>query len=319
MKKRLILTAISLALLLTAVACSSSTTTNIDTSSMTVEELKATIEKLQKENEKLKKENAKLTEKEDKIPNTELSYEEQLVKNINFDNADLTGMCGKNLYYLYKDGILLIKGTGILDDISGFADLIEANRNHPIYLVVVEEGCTFIDFRIQFSPNKIILPDSLIAISASTLDVVEDVDIEMSSNTLIAGGHGWDETDLELLTYIESTVSYYDEATDTYYMPEYHNVLYPDDKFIFDLQQDGDCDITHVKYTGEGELTWLDKETFEQYKDKFNFSEKYIKAQDYADILLSEADGVIEADLIKAIDGFEYFDAKYKNVRIIRR
>ena len=72
----------------------------------------------------------------------ELSMDEQLAASITFDNAEDSGVCGADLYWLYKDNVLVIRGTGDMVESAGTPPWDEVREK--IVKVIIEEGCTSI-------------------------------------------------------------------------------------------------------------------------------------------------------------------------------
>jgi hypothetical protein len=84
------------------------------------------------------------------------------------DDSTLTGQCGDDITYAFKDGVLTLSGTGSTYYSSHNAYFAKKTFMNDIKEVVVEDGITVIDARFFESLGnlkKVTLPDSLIAIN----------------------------------------------------------------------------------------------------------------------------------------------------------
>jgi hypothetical protein len=84
------------------------------------------------------------------------------------EDSTLTGQCGDDITYVFKDGVLTLSGTGSTYYSSHNAYFAKKTFMNDIKEVVVEDGITVIDARFFESLGnlkKVTLPDSLIAIN----------------------------------------------------------------------------------------------------------------------------------------------------------
>lgn len=106
-----------------------------------------------------------------------------MAKKITADNAEAQGVCGADLTWYYKDNILVIRGTGDMNDYEDINDSkMAANpweeENRNIQWIIVEDGCTKIGryaFAYQINLNNVILPDSITSVSGSAFDSCNNI------------------------------------------------------------------------------------------------------------------------------------------------
>lgn len=103
---------------------------------------------------------------------------QEFIDALNAENAEEKGVCGADLTWYYKDNVLVIKGTGPMDDYHGLTwDFYsiqtpweDKKLNNKIHWILVDEGVTYIGsaaFRNFEMLSKVELPNTIETIGES--------------------------------------------------------------------------------------------------------------------------------------------------------
>ncbi|MCI8530477.1 MAG: leucine-rich repeat domain-containing protein [Lachnospiraceae bacterium] len=164
MKKKIIALLTVLTLVASLSACGKDTTTSSNNSDADkrIAELEQELEELRAENKDLKAQLGDTSSTEQQSSN-----ETESVLKTTIESPETSGVCGADLTWSYKNGVLAITGTGEMTDYSSYEDTPWYDLIDKIGWIIIDEGTTTIGINAFTSYNelsKIVLPDTLTSI-----------------------------------------------------------------------------------------------------------------------------------------------------------
>ena len=164
MKKKIIALITVLTLVASLSACGKDTTTSSNNSDADkrIAGLEQELEELRAENKDLKAQLGDTSSTEQQSSN-----ETESVLKTTIESPETSGVCGADLTWSYKNGVLAITGTGEMTDYSSYEDTPWYDLIDKIGWIIIDEGTTTIGINAFTSYNelsKIVLPDTLTSI-----------------------------------------------------------------------------------------------------------------------------------------------------------
>jgi len=139
------------------------------------------VEKIDEKSDEAANKEVETEKSEETEESKELTLEEQFLASIDFENAEDKGVCGANLYWMYKDEVLLIRGTGDMTDydVSSPAPW-KTLLSNKVAKIIVEEGCTSIgSYAFSTGMDNVVvtisLPDTILEIGEKAFTDIDNV------------------------------------------------------------------------------------------------------------------------------------------------
>lgn len=139
---------------------------------------------------------------------------QEFIDALNAENAEEKGVCGADLTWYYKDNVLVIKGTGPMNDYHCYwlsetdAPWYDKGLKDKIHWLIIEEGVTSIGdgaFRGIGSLSKVELPGTIATIGDYAFQFVSLKSIDIPSSVTEIGIYAFDGcSDLSLITIPDS-------------------------------------------------------------------------------------------------------------------
>lgn len=93
---------------------------------------------------------------------------QEFIDALNAENAEEKGVCGADLTWYYKDNVLVIKGTGTMNDYDYFREIeapwYDKGLMNKVHWLIIEDGATYIGdeaFSGIGSLSKVELPSTI--------------------------------------------------------------------------------------------------------------------------------------------------------------
>lgn len=195
------------------------------------------IRRLEQQNEELEAENSELRMQETSSEQSDDDQEQSFISSI-MDSPEASGECGENLTWYYKDGVLVITGTGKMTNFEEYtSDRLSPWRRlglaDNIVSVIIDEGVTSIGecafFRLD-NLSKVVLPDSVTYIGthvfegcSSLREITMPDSLESINDCVFYNCSSLTEIDLSnslSLTYIGNSVFSRCSSLEVIYLPD---------------------------------------------------------------------------------------------------
>ena len=155
-----------------------------------------------------KGDNADETPKEDETPEEPDPFGPEtlaLIASVNEDTAEKTGTCGEDLTWYCLDNVLVIRGTGDMEDYDDNAETPWSDLDSQIELVYLEDGVTSVGEH-AFSPLKgmqaLYIPDSVTVIRPWACSWCEKLTyVRCSENLTEIGSNALEKTGIQSFSF----------------------------------------------------------------------------------------------------------------------
>lgn len=186
-----------------------------------------------------------------------------VVDSVTAENAQATGVCGPDIVWYFKDGVLVLEGTGPMTDYAQSTGPIWRDFYEDINMIYIPEGVTTVGdwtFYDTYQLSRVVLPSTLESIGEHAFDDSGLTSITIPDGVTEIGGHAFGDCEqlkeLTIPASVTSVGSYIYGNNDggrLIFLGDAPVPMYEDDVNFYDhfFNYDGYDEVT-VIYYGEG-------------------------------------------------------------------